>query len=490
MKVPTLPPMAEPVANEGTATGAEIQRDAGFASRRTGMTRRIWELAWPVIVTNLAQNVGGLLSLAIVGPALGPEGLAARNVGMRVFFTLEVFVMAVATGTAALVARSWGAGDREEAERVARTSLWLSIGVSLLITVPVIAYADEMAGLFELDAATSAMAATFVRWAGAGTVIFAINFIPMAALRAAGDTVRPMWLGLLTSAIGIATIYLFVGGWLGAPRLGMDGVGLSMVVSFAASGLVLLVAWRSGWLVVGWGPPGDTFNRERVRTLVKIGLPAGLEQFVFSFGLALFIWFVAKYGTAANAAYGIGVDILALSFLLGFGFSIAASTLVGQHLGADDPDGAERAGWRAMWLAIGIMSTFGAVLVASAEWFVAFFVDPNDPLAAETIRLTVVFMWCLGAVQPLMAIEFTLAGALRGAGDTRFPLYAVLVGLVGARVGGAYLAWSVFGLGVEWIYAALIPDYFLKAILFVAYFRLGRWKTAIPRDELDPAASG
>ncbi len=476
--------MAEPVANEGTATGAEIQRDAGASSRRTGDTRRILELAWPVIVTNLAQNVGGLVSLAVVGPILGPEGLAARNIGMRVFFTLEVFVMAIATGTAALVARSWGSGDRDEGERVARTSLWLSIGVSLLITFPVIYFADALVGVFDLEANTAAQAVTFVRWAGAGTVIFSVNFIPMAALRAAGDTIRPMWLGLLTSIIGIATIYLFVGGWLGAPMLGMDGVGLSMITSFAVSGLILIALWRAGWLVVGWGPPGDTFNADRIRMLVRIGLPAGLEQFVFSFGLGAFIWFVAKYGTAANAAYGIGVDILALSFLLGFGFSIPASTLVGQRLGAGDPDGAERAAWRSMWLAMGVMTVFGAILVATAGWFTRLFVDPADPLAEETIRLTVVFMWCLGLVQPLMAIEFTLAGALRGAGDTRFPLYAVLTGLLGARVGGALLVWGVLDWEVEWIYAALIPDYAVKATLLVWYFRRGRWKTAIPQDEL------
>ena len=476
--------MAEPVANEGTATGAEIQRDAGATSRRTGDTRRIWDLAWPVIVTNLAQNVGGLISLLVVGPALGPEGLAARNVGMRVFFTLEVFVMAVATGTAALVARAWGAGDRDEGERVARTSLYLSLGISALITFPVILFAEALAGVFELEPKTAAQAATFIRWAGAGTMIFGINFIPMAALRAAGDTVRPMWLGILTSAIGIGTIYLFVGGMFGAPRLGMAGVGLSLVISFAVSGLVLLAVWRAGWLVVGWGPPGDTFTLQRIRMMAKIGLCAGLEQFVFSFGLAAFIWFVAKYGTAANAAYGIGVDILALSFLLGFGFSIAASTLVGQRLGADDPAGAERVAWRAMWLAVGVMTVFGAIIVGSAEWFVQLFVDEGDPLGPETIRLTVVFMWCLGVVQPLMAIEFTLGGALRGAGDTRFPLYAVLTGLLGARVGCAYLAWSVLGWEIEWVYAALIPDYAVKAILFVWYFRKGRWKTAIPQDDL------
>ncbi len=481
--------MVDPADNDGTTTGDGFPRDSGTApsetgarSRGTGTTRRIWELAWPVIVTNLAQNVGGIVSLALVSEALGPEGIAARNVGMRVFFTLEVFVMAVATGTTALVARAWGAGDTEEAERVGRTSLWLSVGVALLITLPVIASAPSLVGVFDLDAETAEMATTFVRWAGGGTVLFAINFIPMASLRAAGDTIRPMFFGLVTSVVSIATIYLFVAGALGAPRLGMDGVGLSMILSFAFSGVLMLVLWRIGWLVVGWGPPGDTFNPARMRMLIKIGLPAGLEQFVFSFGLGAFIWFVAKYGTAANAAYGIGVDILAMSFLLGIAFSIAASTLVGQQLGAGDPDGAERAGWRALWLALGIMSAFGAVLVGFAEPIIRA-LNVTDP---ETIRLTVAFMWCLGSVQPLMAIEFTIGGALRGAGDTRFPLYAVMTGLLGARIGGALVAWGIFEADVEWLYAALIPDYIVKAVMLIWRFRSGVWKTAIREDDFAP----
>ena len=131
-----------------------------------------------------------------------------------------------------------------------------------------------------------------------------------------------------------------------------------------------------------------------------------------------------------------------------------------------------------MRLAVGSMVVLGAIVVASAEPIARFMID--DP---EVVRLTVVFIYILGACQPLMAIEFTLGGALRGAGDTRFPLYTVLTGLIGVRVAlSALAAW--LGLDVEWIFAALVADYVVKVSMLVYRFRAGSWK------ELEIGASG
>ena len=124
-----------------------------------------------------------------------------------------------------------------------------------------------------------------------------------------------------------------------------------------------------------------------------------------------------------------------------------------------------------MRLAILSMFVLGLGIVVFAEPVAAFMID--DP---EVVRLTVVFIFCLGACQPLMAIEFTLGGSLRGAGDTRFPLLVVLTGLVGVRVVlSAFFAW--LALPVEWIFAALIADYLVKAGMLVFRFRSGRWQT-------------
>ena len=125
--------------------------------------------------------------------------------------------------------------------------------------------------------------------------------------------------------------------------------------------------------------------------------------------------------------------------------------------------------------ALAAQTAFGLAIIAAAEPLARFMIDD-----AEVIRLTVVFIYILGSVQPLMAIEAALGGALRGAGDTRYPLFAVFSGLIGARVLLASLfAWR--GFSVEWIFAALIADYIVKAILLTNRYRSGRWKTVLKR---------
>jgi putative MATE family efflux protein len=216
--------------------------------------------------------------------------------------------------------------------------------------------------------------------------------------------------------------------------------------------------------------------------LIAVGYPAALEQLVFQSGFIAFTFLIARYGTAALAAYGIGVQILSVSFVVGFGFSIAASTLVGQHLGAQDPVRATASGWHAMWLAVASMSALSVLIIALAEPIARTMID--DP---EVVRLTVAFIYTLGAVQPLMAVDFALSGALRGAGDTRFPLVSTFASLIGGRVLLAMLfAWR--GLRVEWIYGALLADYVIKATFMIARFRSGRWQAALSEPSKSPAA--
>jgi Na+-driven multidrug efflux pump len=126
-----------------------------------------------------------------------------------------------------------------------------------------------------------------------------------------------------------------------------------------------------------------------------------------------------------------------------------------------------------MGLAIAVMVVFGTAITAAARPLAQFLIE--DP---EVVRLTVSFIHVLGSVQVLMAIEFTLSGALRGAGDTRFPLVTAICGLIGMRVAlAALFAW--LGLPVEWVFAALIADYVVKASLLIWRFRSRRWVKAI-----------
>ena len=428
----------------------------------------IWELAWPAILSNLLFAVIGIVSIKIVG-TLGASAVASVTTGHRIFFALQAILMAVSVGTTALVARNWGAQDYEEAARITSVSLWIGNLVALCLTLPCFFFSEAIAGVFGLGEETTRQAAVFIKYLSVFNVAFAVNLVLSAALRAAGDTKTPLWIGAITNVVNVILVYVLVFGQFGIPAMGVPGAAIANGLSFLISALILLVLWYGKKLKVGVGGKGS-LTKKRIRQLVDIGYPAGVEQFVFQVGFIAFLWLVAFYGTAPFAAYGLGVQILSLSFVVGFGFSISGATLVGQHLGAKDPSGAERQGWRATGMAVSSMMLFSVVIFVFAESIARFLIDDD-----EVVRLTVIFIYILGIAQPLMAVEFTLGGCLRGAGDTRFPLITTMVGLIGVRVGlAAVFAWS--GLGIVWIYGALIGDYLVKAGMLIHRFRSGRWK--------------
>lgn len=449
---------------------------------RNRPTIGIWALAWPTIVGNLLYSTVGFVDIKIVG-SLGASAVAAVTTGHRIFFILHAILITVTAGTTALVARAWGAGDRHEAERVTLASFWLCVGLATIATLPGALFPRPIAGAFRLDAETVDRAATFIRWMSLFNIAFAVNFVLGAALRAAGDARTPLWVGAASNVVNVGLVYTLVYGMFGFPKLGIQGAAIGNGVAFIFGAIILLTCWLRSWLVLGRGGPGS-LERSRIQRLLYIGYPAGLEQGIWQGGFIIFLWIVALYGTEPFAAYGIGVNILSFSFVVGFGFSIAASTLVGQHLGAGDPEGAAQSGWRAMWLSIGVMLVFAAMIIRGAEPLARFLID--DP---EVVRLTVVFIYVLGSVQALMATEFALSGALRGAGDTRFPLITVFTGLFGVRI----LLASIFawlGLSVEWIFSALIADYIVKATMLTLRFRSRRWVHVMPSRAARDAPDG
>jgi putative MATE family efflux protein len=426
----------------------------------------------------LSFTLVGLVQTKFVGE-LGAQALAAVGAGQRVFFAMQAILMAVSAGTTALVARAWGAGDYQEASRVTMASLVLAGVFSAVVMVLGYFFAPAIAGVFGLDPATLKMASDNIRWLCLFNVAFAVNFILGAALRASGDAWSPLWISGAVNLFNIPLLYVFVFGAYGFPRMGVAGAAVAAGISFSIGGAILLGLWvkqkfRVKHVSGGW------WRKERLRRLLDIGYPAALEQFVFQLGFFIFLMLIGNYyGTEAFAAYNIGANMLMVTMTLGFGFSIAGATLVGQHLGANDHDGAERAGWRATGLAALSMGLFGGVICLFANELAGFFLGDET----QTITYTVQFIYIMGAATPLMAIEFSIGGSLRGAGDTRFPLMATFLGLIGMRCGLAALA-TYMGMPVFWVYAALLGDYLLKGVLLTWRFRGGRWKTVVRTEDL------
>jgi putative MATE family efflux protein len=433
----------------------------------------IWQLAIPSIMANLMFSMVAMIQTKFVG-GLGAPAVAAVGAGQRVFFALQALLMAIGVGTTALVARSWGAGAREEASRITSSSLMLGAMVGLILMIFGMVFSHRIAEVFGLDEATAQLAARNIFWLAAFIIGFAIDIILSSALRAAGNAWTPLLFGLAVNLVNLPLLYTFILGKFGAPRMGSAGAPFASGLSFVLCGAVLVSLWMRQKLTIKFYP-GDIFKKTRYLRVLKIGYPVALEQVVLQSGFFLFLSLIGRYyGTESFAAYNVGVNMLNAAMVVGVGFSIAGSTLVGQHLGAGDVEGAARSGWRACGMAVAAMTLIGLCIGFNAPALARFFLGSDEIAVQRTMEFTYIMV----AMLPLLGVEMAIGGSLRGAGDTRFPLMTSFLGLIGVRCTLA-ATFAYFHLPVIWVYSSIIGDYILKGSLLIWRFRSGRWKHAL-----------
>jgi putative MATE family efflux protein len=435
----------------------------------------IWQLAVPSIMSNLMFSMVAMVQTKFVG-GLGAPAVAAVGAGQRVFFALQALLMAIGVGTTALVARSWGAGQREEASRITSASLMLGALVGLVLMVFGMLFSQQIAGVFGLDEHSTQLASRNIFWLAAFIIGFAIDIILSSALRAAGNAWTPLLFGLAVNLVNLPLLYAFILGNWGAPQMGAAGAPFASGLSFVLCGAVLVFLWTRQKLTIKFHP-GDVFNRLRYQRLLHIGYPVALEQLVLQFGFFLFMSLIGHhYGTEAFAAYNVGTNMLNAAMVVGSGFSIAGATLVGQHLGAGDVEGAARSGWRACSMAIGAMSLIGFLICFNAAALARFFLGSDEIAVLRTTEFT----YIMGAMLPLLGVDMAIGGSLRGAGDTRFPLITSFLGLIGVRCALA-ATFAFFHLPVVWVYSSIIGDYMLKGSMLIWRFKSGHWKHALAK---------
>jgi len=451
---------------------------AGFAARPPvlelpspkRLRGEIWALSWPVILSFGLDSILGLTSILMVG-RLGAEAVGAVGLGTQVLGAVRAGINAVGTGTVALVARDIGAGDRDHAEDVLSQSMLWGVIVSTAIAVPVIVFARQILEVFRITGPTAVLGARYLQITMLSEPFTGIFLMAASALRGAGDTRTPLWIGAIIDVFAIGANYVLIFGKLGFPALGVDGCAIATLISYALAAGIFLWALqlRSSALGYKFQPRQLIPDFALAGRILRIGYPAAIEQLVIQFGFFAYVAFIASYGEKAIAAYFIGVRILALSFLPGFGFQAAAATLVGQGLGAERPDFSRDSGWATTKMSIYLMSGLGALVIIFAREISTAFI--NDP---AVVALCVVFMYALGSSQPLMAIDWTLSGALRGAGDSQFPLFASVAGFFGFRLALTIIIVHYHG-PLAWIWWSIIIDYLVRAGLKSWRFRSGRW---------------
>jgi putative MATE family efflux protein len=275
---------------------------------------------------------------------------------------------------------------------------------------------------------------------------------------------------LAVNVVNVAVAWTFTRGLFGLPNLGIAGSALGAMSGHSVGGLVvlwLLVRGR-GHLKLGWQVPRP--DLARLRRILNIGLPAGAEQVLLQVAQVNLAVVIAQFGTAAYAAHQVGLRIAALSFLPGWGFSVAATTLVGQELGARNPERARRATYASFALALAVMTSMAVVLFVFADPILRLFTDDAAVIAAGHIVIRT-----SAVIQPMMAASFVFSGALRGAGDTRATMVITVATIWGLRLLMAYVLGVMLGLGLFGAWLAVGIDFAVRSLLFWLRFRTGRW---------------
>src|SRR5882762_10817065 len=304
----------------------------------------VWALAWPVILSFGLDSILGLASMLMVG-RLGADAVGAVGLATQILFAVRSGIAAVGTGTVALVARYIGAGDRESAEEVLKQSVVFGVIVSTLIAIPVIVFARPLMGLFQVKGEMAEMGARYLKVVMLSEPFQGIFLMCASALRGAGDTRTPLWIGGMIDVLAIFLNYVLIFGKFGFPALGVDGSAVATLLAISIGGILFFYALSVDGMVLNFRWKGLWPDFDLGRRILSVGNPAAIEQLIIQFGFVAYVAFVARYGEKEVAAYFIGVRILALSFLPGFGFSAASATLVGQGLGAGDPKFSRKAGW-------------------------------------------------------------------------------------------------------------------------------------------------
>jgi len=432
----------------------------------------LWRLAWPVFIAQGMSQAVVLASRVMVN-SLGEEVLAAVGVGQMIFFALIVLLGAVGMGVTALVARHVGAGEREQASEVLKQSLIVGSLFSGVIAVAGILTARPLLRALGSAPAVVEYGAQYIITLYFGLIPMALGFFIGAGLRGAGDTRTPMVISIFMNVINVLACYTLVFGKFGFPPMGVTGAALAMNLAFILATVVLFLLFPLKLSVLPMRLRGWKIRREVAWRIFRIGTPTAAEWELLQVGLVLYIAIVNHYGTSTTAAYIIGMTVLSFAQLPGFGLQAAATTLVGQSLGANNIPRAEATFRQSLRWSLSWMTLLGVATFFLSGWLVRTLFPNDNP---ETYRLATLYLQLIAVTQPLMGIAFAISGGLRGAGDTTWPLIGQATGMYVGRIGLSFVAMRYFNAPVGLIWAMMFPDFIIRIVIVTSRLLSGKWK--------------
>ncbi len=436
-------------------------------------------LSVPIILAEISSTVMSYVDSAMVG-SLGAAATASVGLVASSTWLFNGMGMCMVTGFSIQIAQLIGAGRLRQVQSVMRQAMMVAVGVGLLFAALAVGISGVLPVWLGGEPDVCAGSSRYFFIYGCGLPVVLLRQAGGSMLQCSGDMRTPSALNILMCCMNVVFNSLFIFPTRTVTLLGADltffgagigvaGAALGTVVSEVVTTVLMMyfVCLRSPVLRLEKGVPWR-LERKCMTTTVRLAIPIALERVTTSLAQIAGTRIVAPLGTTAVAANALAVTAEGFCYMPGYGMAAAATTLVGQSIGAERRDQAKRFAWLSVGLGVGVMTGTGVLMYIAAPWIFSMLTPDGavQTLGAAVLRIE-------AFAEPLFAASIVAAGALRGAGDTLIPSIIELGSMWGVRITLALLLVGPLGLHGVWI--AMCVELCVRGLLFLLRMLRGRW---------------
>ncbi len=433
--------------------------------------RAIFLLSIPMILEMLMESLFAIVDAFYVS-RLGVDALATVSLTESVLTLVYSLAIGLSMGATAMVARRVGEQNIDEAAKAGVQAIYLAVSISVVISAVGLFFAADILSLMGASESVIVTGSGYTRWMLGGNITIMLIFLINAIFRGAGDASLAMRVLILSNGLNIILDPIFIFGFGPIPALGVEGaaiattigrgVGVVYQLSHLLFGKGLIKIHRQN-LPVDWGV---------IAKLIKVSA-GGTGQFIIASASWIFLVRIVSYfGSAALAGYTIAIRVIVFAILPAWGMANAAATLVGQNLGAGQPNRAEQSVWRTGFFNMIFLAVITVLFFTLARPIVHLFT--NEP-AVTTSAIQCLQIVSLGYI--FYAYGMVVAQSFNGAGDTRTPTVLNFFAFWLFQIPLAYVLAIVLNYGPKGTYLAIVIAESLLAVVSILIFRRGKWKT-------------
>ncbi len=427
----------------------------------------------PLLIGNFAQQLYSTVDSIIVGHFVGDNALAAVGASGPVLNLLLVLFIAVSTGAGIIVSQYFGAKDRQELSLQVGNALVLILIMSIISTILGLLVARPLMALLKTPEALFEMACQYLTIIFAGLTASAFYNIVSGILRGMGDAISPLLYLLVACFLNIILDYVFVVyyGWA------VMGVAVATIISQAVSAVLCILRLCRMKDVLDINRTTVRFSKERTKQLLKLGLPSGLTQGIFSMAMVMVQALTNSFGEMVVACATVIMRVDGFAVLPNFTFGMTTTTFVGQNIGANRLDRVDQGSKAAFRLSMAVSAVLITAILIFGRTLMSMFTSTEAiiNLGAHALRVLALGYMAMGVTQ-------VYGGIMRGAGDTMPSMWISIVVTVLFRVPMAYLL-AALTRSPEWpngspdsLYFSLLAAWVFGAIFTYLWYRRGGWR--------------